>query len=242
MRLVLSAVVLLAACATAAADGLPDGFVRIGDVAPTIREDIRYAGSNNFAGRPLKGYEAPVCILREDAAKALARVQAGLTKEGLTLVVYDCYRPVRAVTDILGWSSAKEGPKNRPAFPALDRRKLVSLGYIASKSMHSTGYAVDLGLARIDQAPSAGMAAACTAPVDKRGDQGALDFGTAYDCFDPKSWTRAAGLPPQVAANRARLVKAMQAEGFSNYAREWWHFTYDKHAGARAQDFLVTAK
>ena len=35
--------------------GLPRGFVYLRDVDPTILQDIRYAGSHNFVGRPIKG-------------------------------------------------------------------------------------------------------------------------------------------------------------------------------------------
>ena len=228
-------------CARAAE--LPAGFVRLSEVAPTIRQDMRYAGNDNFVGRPLKGYEAPVCILRREAAEALARVQARLAEEKRTLIVYDCYRPVRAVTDILNWAKARQGPLHGPAFPVAERTRLVALGYIASKSLHSTGTAVDLGMAGIDQPVTPKTpGASCTAALDQRGDQGGLDFGTSFDCFDPKSATRAAGIPSPAAANRALLVKTMQTEGFSNYAREWWHFSFNGAAGAKAADFPVTAQ
>ena len=34
---------------------LPDGFVYIDESVPGIRLDTRYAGSNNFVGRPIIG-------------------------------------------------------------------------------------------------------------------------------------------------------------------------------------------
>lgn len=235
-------VLLLVSASPARAGDLPPGFVRLAQVAPSIRQAMRYAGSDNFAGRPLKGYEAPACILRQEAAEALARVQAGLEAERKTLVVYDCYRPQRAVADILAWAKAPGGPQHGPQFPVESRSKLVAHGYIASHSQHSTGTAVDLGLAALDQPATPGRpGAACTAPIEERGDGGGLDFGTTYDCFDPKSATRAAGIPATAAANRALLVKVMQAQGFSNYAREWWHFGYALK-GAKAEDFPVTAQ
>ena len=225
------------------AGDLPDGFVRAREVAPTLREDIRYASSNNFVGRPLRGYEAGMCILRAEAARALARVQASLAPHGLGLVMYDCYRPRRAVADMLHWAKAPAGPRFGRFHPAADRRQLVALGYIASRSLHSTGLAVDVGLARLD-APSgsAVLGDDCTAPLASRGDQGALDFGTAFDCFDARSSTKAPGLPAAAAANRRRLVAAMAEQGFSNYPREWWHFTYSGAIRGRAQDFPVTAR
>jgi D-alanyl-D-alanine dipeptidase len=38
--------------------------------------------------------------------------------------------------------------------------------------------------------------------------------------------TRHAQLSATAKANRLLLAQAMQAEGFVNYAREWWHYSY----------------
>src|SRR5215468_6279865 len=77
----LAAAIALAAIthAAVAQRALPAGFVYLRDVDPTIAQDIRYAGSDNFVGRPLPGYEAAECILRRDVAAALKRVQADLS-------------------------------------------------------------------------------------------------------------------------------------------------------------------
>ena len=45
--------------AAAQAPKLPAGFVYLRDVDPTIIQDMRYAGSNNFVGRPLRGMTPP---------------------------------------------------------------------------------------------------------------------------------------------------------------------------------------
>ncbi len=52
-------------------------------------------------------------------------------------------------------------------------------------------------------------------------------MGTSFDCFDVKANTAASGLTEEERANRAILVEAMQAEGFKNYPKEWWHFTLE---------------
>src|ERR1700692_3352092 len=87
-----------------AGSAMPRGFVYLRDIDPSIVQDIRYAGSHNFVGRPVTGYLAAECILTEPAAKALAAVQKKLTEKKLSLIVWDCYRPKRAVADFLGWS------------------------------------------------------------------------------------------------------------------------------------------
>ena len=60
-----------------AGSALPRGFVYLRDVDPTIVQDIRYAGSHNFVGRPIKGYLAAECILSVSAAKASQRCSGG---------------------------------------------------------------------------------------------------------------------------------------------------------------------
>src|SRR5208282_2498122 len=81
----------------AAAASLPAGLVYLRDVDPSIVQDMRYAGLDNFTGRALPGYDAAECVLRREAAEALARVQRDLAAQNLGLKVYDCYRPTRAV-------------------------------------------------------------------------------------------------------------------------------------------------
>src|SRR6201985_2299925 len=87
-----------------AGSALPKGFVYLRDIDPTIAQDIRYAGSHNFVGRPIKGYLAAECILTSSAANALKVVQGLLAQQKLSLIVWDCYRPQRAVDDFLQWS------------------------------------------------------------------------------------------------------------------------------------------
>ena len=83
---------------------LPSGFVYLRDVDPSIRQDIRYATSHNFIGRPIRGYQAGECILTRPAATALSKVQKELLQSGLSLKVYDCYRPQMAVDEFIAWS------------------------------------------------------------------------------------------------------------------------------------------
>ena len=97
------AVLALAGCG-GQSSGPPEGFTRLADVAPEIVQEVRYHGEHNFVGRPITGYEAPECWLTEEAAQALAAVQADVTAKGYSLKVYDCYRPQRAVDDFVAWA------------------------------------------------------------------------------------------------------------------------------------------
>ena len=225
-----AAFAILTPLAASAAD-LPAGFVHLKDVDPSIRQDMRYAGPDNFMGRPAAGYHAADCILAKQAANALAEVQATVAKYGLTIAVLDCYRPVSAVEDFVRW--AKEGGGYDPRWnPRVKRDELIAQGYIASKSAHSRGSTVDLTLAPL------------TGPVAADADCGAtnmraLDFGTGFDCFDPKSHTNASGLSTAPGINRKKLVEWMEAAGFVNYKSEWWHFTLKREPFKQRFDFPV---
>ena len=243
MRLAISSILMLLCAGPAwSRNTLPPDFVYLRDIAPAIAQDMRYASHDNFTGAPLSGYDAPECILRKEAARALARVEADLEPRGFGLKVYDCYRPTRAVAAMAAWA---HGPRDdtRRFYPKANKHNLFSLGYIAAYSAHSTGTAVDLTL--IDRgAPQAGpydRAAhygPCTGPVSARAPDNSLDMGTGFDCFDPKSFTRNATITPEQERRREILLSAMRARGFHNYFREWWHFTYGPRP-ARAYDFPI---
>jgi D-alanyl-D-alanine dipeptidase len=218
---------------------LPPGFVFLRDVAPSIAQDMRYASSNNFTGRPLPGYGAPECVLRRDAALALKRVQDSLTPGRLSLKVYDCYRPQRAVQAMARWAAAPEDGKTRRFYPGLEKRTLFS-GWIAMHSMHSAGIALDLTIVPLDStAPPFDAAAhygACSGPKAQRAPDNSLDMGTSFDCFNARSYTRNAAISPGERERRGILIAAMTRQGFKNYFREWWHYQYAGGAAPRAYD------
>lgn len=218
MRMLLLAV-LAAACVacshagsvrtSTALDADAAGMVDVATLAPSIRIDMRYAGSDNFVGAPVHGYEAPRCYLLRPVAEALARVQAELAARGQALVVFDCYRPVRAVRHFVEWAGDLRDQKTKAAhYPRLEKSVLLD-GYIAETSGHSRGATVDLGLLECD-------GARCEA----------LDMGTPFDLFDTRANTDSPEVTPAQRANRQRLLQAMQAEGFANYPLEWWHYTF----------------
>src|SRR6202162_231770 len=168
-------------------------LVNVQSLDPTIVVDLRYATSNNFTGAPLPGYEANHAYLRREAAAALARVQRDLRPQGLGIKIFDAYRPVRATLAMVDWTERV----NRP--------DLLKDGYIASRSRHNLGLAIDLTL--IDLATGR-----------------ELEMGTPFDTFSAAAHTANASGEP--AANRQKLKTAMEREGFLNYDQEWWHFSF----------------
>jgi zinc D-Ala-D-Ala dipeptidase len=184
----------------------PAAFVDAASVVPGLTVDMRYAGSHNFVGRPIDGYDAPHCLLAQAAAEALAAVARDFAPRGLRIKVFDCYRPSQAVANFVRWARDLNDTAGKAEFyPGVDKRTLFRDGYIASQSGHSRGSTMDLTLAQAD------------------GTQ--LDMGTPFDFFSPKSWTADTSIGAEAHANRMLLAAAMRRRGFRGYDKEWWHFT-----------------
>jgi D-alanyl-D-alanine dipeptidase len=243
--LVITFTPFLFAAAAQAQSRLPSDFVYLRDLDATIAQDMRYAGSKNFTGKPLPGYGAAECVLRRDAAHALKMVQDDLRGSGLSLKVYDCYRPQRAVNAMAGWASAPEDNLTKRFYPKLEKHRLFAEGWIAARSKHSAGIAIDLTLVPIGSVsprfdPRAQPLGNCD--TAQRAPDNSLDMGTGFDCFSAASYTKSRAISNDARDNRAQLVAAMNAHGFRNYFREWWHFElrggpiaviYDSPIGAR---------
>jgi D-alanyl-D-alanine dipeptidase len=219
----------------------PAGFVDLADLAPGIVVDMRYAGADNFVGRPVRGYGAARCLLTKEAARALAAVQQDLQPFGVGLKVYDCYRPQRAVDDFVAWSRAP-GPATSPRHhPAVPRSELFQRGYIAARSGHSRGSTVDLTLVPAGpRRPALAPAPDCRTIDGAQAPDGSLNMGTTFDCFDERSHPADAGVSAEARRNRLLLKMAMEKHGFLPYAEEWWHFTLAKEPFPRtAFDFEI---
>lgn len=226
MRAALGAVALAIATFLAPslpqAGEMPDGFVYLADIAPHVRQDMRYAGANNFTKAAIPGYKAAECVLAEPAAQALSAVGDALAVQSFGLKVLDCYRPAKAVRHFVTWAKSAGG-FDPVYFPRVDRRALIDGGYIAQRSGHSNGYTVDLIL------------------TDAAGTE--LDMGTPFDFFDPKAHTDSKDISRAAAKRRRILVAAMSSGGFVNYSREWWHFSLrQRPAQARSHDFDIVPR
>jgi D-alanyl-D-alanine dipeptidase len=247
MKAKLATLLMALAICSAHAQPLPGGFDYLRDIDPSIIQDIRYAGANNFIGRPLAGYAAAECVVKREVGLALKRVQQELVVRKLSLKMLDCYRPARAVRDMVKWAqNGRETPAERRYNPAFSKSDLFRLGYIAEHSGHSTGAAVDLTLVDLTADNSAAFDARksyadCIAPVESRVPEGSVDMGTGYDCSDVKAHTAAKSITPAQRRRRAMLVSAMAAQGFVNYTKEWWHFSLPGAVGP-AYDFPITAR
>lgn len=210
MRFGLAGAILLCMTVTGEAQTRPAGFVDLAAHVPGLLVEARYAGTDNFIGTRIEGYERPLCLLSSAAADALAAVQRDLAAQGLGLKVFDGYRPVRAVAHFIRWSRDPADQRNKAQYyPDVDKADLFRLGYLSSRSAHSRGSTVDLTLVT-------------------RADGRELDMGTPYDFLSPRSGQASAAVSAQARANRRLLAEAMARRGFRGYAKEWWHFTLNR--------------
>jgi D-alanyl-D-alanine dipeptidase len=170
---------------------LPQGFVYLKDIDPTIVQDVRYATPFNFTGARVPGYDAPECVLLREVAMALKAAQDELRAQNLGLKVYDCYRPRRAVRAFVDWVEKTGSKGDERHYPHTSRADLVKLGYISAVSSHSYGTAVDLTLIALpfkaSQAEAGKSYGSCVAPKAEREPDESLDMGTGFDCFDTQS-------------------------------------------------------
>lgn len=219
--------VLTSVSAARGADAMPEAFVYLRDVDPSIEQDMRYAGPHNFTGAPVPGYDAPECVLLRQAAEALKQVQADLQPKGLSLRVYDCYRPTQAVAAFVAWAKKPADPAAKAAwYPRLPKSALFP-DYIARRSGHSRGATLDLSVVPLGAADPPPEGESCLAAQKTYAPDGSLAMGTTFDCFDTKANTDAPGLTPTEIENRTLLREAMAARGFKNYPFEWWHYTHE---------------
>jgi D-alanyl-D-alanine dipeptidase len=190
---------------------LPTGFVYLKDIDASIIQEMKYLTDDNFLGRPVKGYEAAVCILTLEAAQALKLIQQKLLKHSLSLKVYDCYRPRIAVEDFISWSKDATDQKMKKAhYPNIDKADFFKLGYVAEKSSHTRGSTVDLSIVR-----TFGVSGKT---ID-------LNMGTGFDFMDELSHPLTPHIQGEAHSNRLFLRKLMQEAGFMPFDKEWWHFT-----------------
>ena len=182
-------------------------FVYIKEQIPDIKLDIRYAGSNNFIGKPVNSYQKPVGILSKPATEALEKVQNDLMSQGYCLKIFDAYRPQTAVNHFIEWARNPADTLTKAKFyPEVAKKDLFQLGYIASKSGHSRGSTIDL-----------------TIMDAKTGKE--LDMGSGYDFFGDISHHNTDKITKEQKANRSLLKRIMIKNGFRPYQEEWWHYT-----------------
>ena len=101
---------------------LPEGFVYLDEVDSTILQDIRYATELNFVGSKIDGYLINRAVMTRALARILSSIQKQVSKDGFSLVIYDAYRPQKAIRHFSRWAQDKSQKmilslyKQRPIF------------------------------------------------------------------------------------------------------------------------------
>lgn len=188
---------------------IPRGFVSLEEACPRIKVQASYSSHDNFTGEVVAGYKAKKSFLAAAPARALCQVHKRALEKGLALKVFDGYRPVKAVNFFMEWAKRPEtNPHIKELYyPKFTRLELFEAGYIARQSSHSRGSAVDLTLTSIETGKD-------------------LDMGSGFDYFDDISHTDSEKVTDEQRANRLLLKELMEAEGFRNYSKEWWHYSF----------------
>ena len=198
-------------------------FVFVDELVPGVRWDAKYATWDNFTGKPVDGYLANRVAGTRALCAALERARDKAASLGFGLLLWDGYRPQRAVDCFLRWSKQPEDGRTKPRhYPNISRADMLGKGYVAAKSGHSRGSTVDLTLYHLAT------------------DELAL-MGGGHDLMDPISHHAAKGINLVEAINRQRLRSIMNTSGFSSYDCEWWHYTLnDEPYPGTYFDFPVT--
>ncbi len=182
-------------------------FVFVDEFSAGLRWDAKYATWDNFTGRPVDGYLANRIVATKALCAALEDAREEAASRGFGLLLWDCYRPQRAVDCFLSWSRQPEdGRTKQRHYPNIDRADMFSRGYVAARSSHSRGSAIDLTLYHLASGELAPM-------------------GGHHDLMDTVSHHGAPGITRTEAENRQSLCSVMTACGFRSYDLEWWHYT-----------------
>ena len=200
------------------------GFVLLTDIIPDALLEIRYYSTFNFVGTRIDSYEAPVAYLTKEAASALKKASDDLKKQGYVIEIFDAYRPQSAVDHFKRWAMDLGATEMKPYFyPNVDKSDLIAKGYIAEKSSHSRGAAVDLTMVEMMTGQE-------------------VDMGACFDFFGERSHSlHTEGLTDAQIRNRMILRKAMTENGFKPMAEEWWHFSLESEPYPNTYfDFPIT--
>ena len=180
-------------------------FAEISSVIDDVAYDIRYYSPNNFTGRKIDGYKAPRAYLTKEALSALAQAADDLRAQGYRLLIWDSYRPQKAVDNFVKWINNTTDEGDKSFYPDLEKSDLLKGDYIMAKSGHTRGSTVDLTIIKRDGV--------------------FVDMGGTFDLFSEISHPDYKNLTDEQKNNRKILRDAMIKAGFMGIDSEWWHFT-----------------
>jgi D-alanyl-D-alanine dipeptidase len=199
-------------------------FVFVDELVPGIRWDAKYATWDNFTGKPVDGYLANRIVGTRALCVGLHAARNEAAALGFGLLLWDGFRPRRAVDCFLRWSQQPEDGRTKTRhYPNLTKAEIFEQGYVATRSGHSRGSTVDMTLYHLATGELVRM-------------------GGGYDLMDLVSHHGAQGVDDAEAKNRRCLRSLMEVCGFRAYDCEWWHYTLvDEPHPDTYFDFPVTS-
>lgn len=181
------------------------GFAPVYSVIDDAVYDIRYYSPYNFTGNKIQGYKAPVAYMTKEALEALSIAADDLRRQGYRLLIWDTYRPQKAVDNFVKWINDPEDEGNKTFYPELKKSDLLKGNYIMEKSGHTRGSTIDLTIIKRDGS--------------------FVDMGGTFDLFSEISHPDYKKLTKEQKNNRKILHNAMIKAGFKEIDSEWWHYT-----------------
>lgn len=215
-------------------NNLQKGFVYLKDINPKIISNLMYYDDFNFVNKRIDGYKSNNVILTKEAAEALNNAWKLFQKDGYNLLIYDTYRPQKAVNHFIRWAAEKNDNKEikKIFFPYIEHSDAFKLGYIVAKSGHTRGSAIDLTIMKNGANPKSLKDSELVKRTLNDGreilyiNNGSVDMGSSLDLMDEASWSNSKLVSEEAQKNRQYFIKIMSDAGFENYKTEWWHFTF----------------
>jgi D-alanyl-D-alanine dipeptidase len=171
----------------------------------------------------IPGYEGNRCIIELEMAKRLSLIQGKLAPQGLSLRVYDAYRPQKAVDFFTNWTQIDDTPTAKSKhYPRTEKRDFHALSYLSQTSSHALGTAVDVTI--ISKTPQNRER-----PSEFLGiwDPESLDVGNVgYLAFDERSWHSYPYITSEQRENRSLLYSLMKDHEFEYLEEEFWHYYF----------------
>ena len=187
-----------------------DDFVFVDELVPGVRWDAKYATWDNFTGKPVDGYLANRIVGTRALCAGLDGAREAAASLGFGLLLWDGYRPQRAVDCFLRWAQQPEDGRTKPRhYPTSTGPRCSRRATWRAKSGHTRGSTVDLTLYHLATGELARM-------------------GGDYDLMDADLASRRAGdhagrsekpaLPPR---------RSWRPAAFAPTTCEWWHYTLE---------------
>ena len=182
-------------------------FINVGLLDSTIIIDMKYSYEDNFIGSKISGYNKNIAYLKSKAAIQLKNAQQELKTKNMSFIIYDAYRPQKASEQFFAWcNDSVDQTKKSAYYPNIDKKLFFELGYLARKSSHTKGIAVDVSIYNYNT-------------------NSFLDMGGHFDLFDERSQTINPIITEEQLNNRLFLKRIMENYAFENLPSEWWHFS-----------------